>query len=386
MKLMRGVLAIVAVVGVLLGCGGGEEKGSARVRPRIDPAHVKKISTVSVDDVCRSVGTVVPRTSSRIGSRVPGYVEKVTVREGDVVRTGQVLVVLRSDELRARVEGAEAVEKEARNALAEAQAALDEAQAQKALAERTYLRYCQLMERESVSQQEFDEALARYEESKARLRGAEEALNRTEARVEQAGSSLREARSYYEYTRIRAPGDGIVTEKAVNEGDLVAPGGILLVVEGRDLYRLECAVDESLTSRISVGDAVEVRLSWQKEKPLTGTVSEIVPRVDPLTRTFLVRVDLPSVEGIRSGMYGAAFFRRGAREVILVPKTALHECGQLSILFVVKAQEAVERRLVKTGKEREDGVEVLSGIEPGESIVTEGVDLLAAGCAKERRP
>ena len=119
---------------------------------------------------------------------------------------------------------------------------------------------------------------------------------------------------------------------------------------------------------------------------MKGKVAEVIPRIDPATRTFQVKIDLPPLSGITSGMYGKAFFPMGKTSLLLVPQSAVIECGQLSGLLMVNEKSQVERRLVKVGKIYGDRIEILSGLNQGESVVVRDLDRLKEGCFVEKEP
>jgi len=261
-----------------------------------------------------------------------------------------------------------------------AEAAEAEAQAQLQLAEVTFRRFEELNQRGSVSLQEFDQAKANYDVAQARRKRTEEARSSLEARKKQIIANLEEAKTFYNYTRIKAPFAGLITQKIVAEGDLASPGSPLLVIEDNHHYQLEVFIDESQVSKIKTGEIIEVEIDASGEGKIKGKVSEIIPQVDPVTRTFLVKVDLPLLPSIKSGMFGKAYFPVGKRTCILVPREALLECGQLSSLFIVNPQGQVERRLVKSGKEYDGKVEILSGLDIGETIVVRDIFKVKEGC------
>lgn len=380
-KFARWIMVIIFV-----GCGKGEEETKSPPKVTIDPAAIEKISPVMVDDLYRSVGTVKSRTTTQLSSKVMGYVQEVKVKEGDTVKEGDLLVDLKSSELESRLEGARNSIAEIERNLSEAEAAKEEAQAHLALAEVTYQRFKELLDKQSVSTQEFDEVNAKYKVAKATVMRAEETIGSLEARKKQAQSTMEEAETYYGYTKVKAPFSGIITHKNVDEGDLAVPGNTLLVMEDNQHYQLEAIADESKVEKITIGQEIEVSLDALGEEGIMGKVVEIIPRIDPATRTFQVKIDLPLSLGIKSGMYGKAFFPIGKSSLLLVPKTALVECGQLSTLFVVNEKNQVERRLVKVGKPYEDRVEILTGLDPGESVIIRDLCKIKEGCLVEKTP
>jgi multidrug efflux system membrane fusion protein len=112
-------------------------------------------------------------------------------------------------------------------------------------------------------------------------------------------------------------------------------------------------------------------------------VAEIVPAADAASRTFLVKVDLPKDCGCRSGEYGTADFAVGEVRQLSVPRRALVEHGELEGVFVANPQGVLEYRLVKTGKDLGERVEILSGISEGERVATSQVERLRDGARVE---
>ncbi len=142
-------------------------------------------------------------------------------------------------------------------------------------------------------------------------------------------------------------------------------------------------MDESKLPFVKTGQTVEVALE-ALDRRLTARVSEIVPAVDAASRAYTVKIDLPALPNVRSGMFGRAWFPMGARKVVAVPAAAVVERGQLQSVFVV--EDGVARnRLVTTGKRQPDAVEVLSGLSEGEKVVSPVPPGLADGARVEVR-
>ena len=102
-----------------------------------------------------------------------------------------------------------------------------------------------------------------------------------------------------------------------------------------------------------------------------GTVGEVVPAADPVSRSFLVKINLQCRQGLKTGMFGRAQLILGERFAMFVPKNAVHERGQLTYVFVM-ADGRAQMRLVKTGKNYLDAVEILSGLQSGERVIVAG--------------
>jgi multidrug efflux pump subunit AcrA (membrane-fusion protein) len=114
-----------------------------------------------------------------------------------------------------------------------------------------------------------------------------------------------------------------------------------------------------------------------------GKVVEIVPAIDPMTRTFLVRIELNG-KGLRSGLYGKVKFPVGVKQAIFVPAEAVVEKGQLTGVYAVDEDGMVTYRLVRVGKQYRDMVEILSGITSGDRVIVKGVEeAIDGGVLKE---
>jgi RND family efflux transporter MFP subunit len=236
-------------------------------------------------------------------------------------------------------------------------------------------RFEELLKRQSVSQQEFDEVQARYTASQAEMQRAREMLAvaeskraQIEARITQAKVNLENAELYSSYFKIDAPYSGIVISKTSEVGQLASPGVPLLTIENPSGYRLEAQVEESRIHSISPGDPVSVRIDAINQE-VKGTVDQILPVADPASRSVTVRVTLPGAEGIRSGMFGIAQFRGRERTVMTVPNNALVRRGQLIGIFVVDEDSRARFRLIKPGRNLGDRTEVLSGLKDGDRFV-----------------
>ena len=157
------------------------------------------------------------------------------------------------------------------------------------------------------------------------------------ARVSQARAGINAAEIQRGYARITAPFDGVVTEKHVDQGNLTTPGAPLVTIEREGAYRLEASIEESRVRDIRAGQSVEVSLE-ALDRTLEARVSEIVPAVEAASRSYIVKIDLPALPGIRSGMFGRATFAVGKRSVLAVPAAAVREQGQLRSVLVAEAE------------------------------------------------
>jgi multidrug resistance efflux pump len=354
--------------------------------------RVETTTLTPVRDGAEVVGTVRSKTQTLIASKVQGYVREVRVRQGDHVEQGRVLVtvderelVARADRARAALAEAEMGLDEVKRTLEEADAALRSAAADHAYAEATAGRYRQLWQRELVSAQDYEgvdakrkSTAAAVEQAQARIRSLRARESQTRYRVDAAAAELRAAEIALGETRITAPATGVVVDRRTEPGALAVPGQPLLVLDDPRAYRLEAEVGESAVGRVRLGQTVPVVVD-SLGRTLDGRVTEIIPAADPASRTVTVKLDLPADPGLRSGLFGRAWFPGGERQALLVPASALVERGQLTAAYVVDGQDIARLRLVTAGARRADRVEILSGLEAGELLVVEGVPRVSDG-------
>jgi RND family efflux transporter MFP subunit len=335
-------------------------------------------------NIYEATGTVRARTSAVISSKVMGYVREVRVAAGDRVREGQLLVALDARDLDAACHQAEAAEAEARSAVPEADNAVAGAQASLNLAQATYKRMKDLFDKDSISNQEFDEATARLKLAQTAHQMAVARRAQLDAKIAQAAQAVASAEIMRGYAHLAAPFAGTVTAKSVDPGVLAAPGAPLLTIEREGAYRLEATVEESKLPLIRTGQPVTITLDGI-DRPIEGRVSEIVPAIDAASRSFTVKIDLPAIAQLRSGLFGRASFAFGTRRVLAVPAAAVTERGQLASVFVADGGRA-RSRFVTLGQRVQDSVEVLSGLSAGEQVIFPAPPSLLDGAPAEVRP
>ena len=317
--------------------------------------HVFQTSTQKLPEIVNAVGTVRASESATLSSQIMGTVTSIAVREGDRVRAGQVLLTIDAAQLSSQADRAHAavVAMEQQVAMAESEAAL---------AASTLKRFEMLKAQKSVSPQEFDEVESRSQAAAARL-----AMVRSQEAEAKAAESA--AQTMQGYTRIHAPFDGVVIERKVDPGAMATPGSPLLTIEKAGPLRLEASVDESLLPSIRAGASVPVVIDTLDSSPVAGKIAQIVPAADPASRSFLVKIDLPAVPGLHSGMFGHAMLERGSRDALMIPSSAVIAHGSMQSVYVIGQNQITSTRYISTGNTRGSEVEALSGLGAGETVV-----------------
>lgn len=349
-------LVSAALAVMLVGCSGERQNVSAAPET-VSNVSLMSAQTANIPDIVDAVGTLRAAETSQLAAQMMGNIVEIRVREGDRVQRGQVLAVIDDAQPRAALDRATAAD-------SAAQQEISASESEFSLAEATFKRYQTLYERKSVSPQEFDEIKARYQAAQARREMARAGQAQAKAALQQAGTAL-------SYAHIVAPFDGLVTEKKADVGTLASPGMPLFTVEDLRHYRLEATVNETDLRYVRQGQQVAVSIDALGDRQLRGKVTEIVPAADAASRSFLVKIELPSDPALRSGLFGRAQFTRGQRAALLVPRTAIVERGQLQGIYVLDQNRIAGLRYITLGNPSAQHVEVLAGLQAGEVLISD---------------
>jgi RND family efflux transporter MFP subunit len=281
-------------------------------------------------------GTVTSDHRVSISSRLSGYIREMNVREGDQVKAGQVLV---------RVDPVDA-----RQALIQAEADLSDATAD-------LERYKELLKDGAVSNQQASKIELRYTVAK---------------------SQVKQARNQLSYAEVRSPVAGVVVEKRLSQGDLAAPGMPILTIEDPTSLLVETYVSERFVSNIHEESTVDIEVP-SLHTTYKGIVRQVVQAADPVSHQFLVKVALPASENIHPGMYAQAGFRLGSRQSLLIPVVAVVSRSGLNAVYAVDKNNIAQYRLIRLGGAQQGQVEVLAGLEAGDTIAYKGAPALQSG-------
>ncbi len=347
---MKALVASALVATVWMGCGGESAPPSQREDSAPQIVSVEAVAVAEVPVTVEAVGTTEPYARATPGTRLLGRVAQVSIEEGDRVAKGKVLVRIEHRDLTAK-------RQQAAGALKEAFAVLENA-------ESSVKRIRNLYSESAVSKQKRDEAEMAYARAQAGVAGAEGALEEVDANLG--------------YSAVASPLDGVVIRKFVQEGDMAAPGAPLFTVEQQDSMKVVVEVSEQDLAYIRTDRPVPVSveaLGLERQ----GRVEGVVPSANPRSRTFQVKVVVENGDRVvRSGMFARVQFQKDTREGLLIPEDAVVRQGQLQGVFIVSGNRA-RLRWVRLGKRFGTRVEVLSGLEAGDRVVTSGGDGLSEG-------
>jgi len=274
-----------------------------------------------------------------IVARVDGMLEYLAVEEGDKVKQGQVLATLDKSELKLNLKEANARLENNRN---------------------VYERTLKMLEQDLTSQEALEKAKYDYETAKAQKERAE--LN------------LR-------YATITAPFSGVITRRAVEQGDMIRSGTVLFQLADVEKLRLRVYVPEKEMGRISVGNPVRIQTEMYPGRYFSGVVEMIAPVVDPLTGTLKVTVRVTDEQGIlKPGMFCSVYILIDTRrDVLVISRKALIPDTEVPEVFVVDDSGLVHRRQLEIGIQQGDTLEVVKGLSEDELVVLVGQESLHEG-------
>jgi RND family efflux transporter MFP subunit len=381
MNRLLGIVALGVVAGGLSACGSGEDRAQAKSAEPV-PVTVTRVTTIDTADRLEAGGVVAATESASISSRIVATIGGIRVRAGDQVRAGDVLITLDARDVTEHTGQARASAVAAEKTLAQARTERGAAEAEHRLAAAFQKRIATLHARNSATDQEADEAQARLAAAAARLAGTQAGIEGAEAQLASAQSAVGVARATESFTTVRAPFDGLVTERLTDPGNLAAPGVPLLRMESDGARQVVVRVDEARAAYVSTGDRVIVVIDAADQGTdhtgLEGVVTEVARAVGADQRAFTVKVSLPAAVTARSGSFARVVFRGAPRRVLIVPAHAIQRHGQVSSVYVVQNGVAT-LRLIRVGTTSSEGVEVVAGLDAGESIVVSPLTGLADG-------
>jgi membrane fusion protein (multidrug efflux system) len=331
----------------------------------VPPATISagKVQSMTWDNRLEAIGGFVPVNGTDVTTESGGIVTAIHFESGAQVAKGAPLITLDS---------------------ANEAADLKRLEAQANLAELNRERREKLFELEAVSKSDYDAAVSEAAAAKA-------AVDAQRARLAQKN--------------IRAPFAGMIGIRRVNLGQYLEPGAPIVTIQSLDPIDFDFSLPEQYTGRVMPGYKVSIEVDAQPGRVFEGEVLAVEPRVDTATRNFNVRARLPNAEGtLRAGQFGrAVLLLPGAREVLVIPRTALNHSSYGTSVFVIQPRKAPEggeadeakaadtqakdappqptlevvQRFIRVGDSRGDYVVVLEGLKAGEEVATSGLMKLA---------
>jgi HlyD family secretion protein len=292
-----GILLVLLVAAKLGGLIGGEQ---------IEKVTVDKAADKKVVETVTASGKIQPETEVKLSSEVSGEVTELLVKEGDVVKKGQLLCKVRPDILQSGYERAVASYNSQKAAVTSSQQQLVQNEANFVNAEATYKRNVELYNKKVISASEFDAAKAAYLTAKATLASAKANVTGAKFGLEQSGANVKEAGANLARTTIYSPVDGVVSKLSIELGDRILgtsqmAGTEIMRISNLTTMEVNVEVNENDINRVNVGDSASIEIDAFADKKFKGIVTEIASSstsvgtatssVDQVTN-FLVKVRL----------------------------------------------------------------------------------------------
>jgi membrane fusion protein (multidrug efflux system) len=341
MNRLKGAIVVVASLAIVIVAHHylrRSDPAQTRRAPGETPVVVDAVGFRHFTDEIEAIGTASANESVVITSPVSDLVAQVLFQDGAAVKAGDVLVRLESAEEAAQ--------------LSEAKAAYDEQT-------RQFDRVKSLRGQDLVSQEEFETAQSDLAEAEARLQAAQARLDdRT----------------------VTAPFDGVLGIRQVSPGTLVSPGSEITTLDDLSVVKVDFTVPETLLGEIAVGQSLEARSAAWPDRRFRGKITSIDSRVDPTTRAVAVQARIPNPDRrLRGGMLLTVDLECRPRDSVAVPEKSLMAYADRQYVFVLEDDQTVAQRGVTLGERAAGWAEVEDGLEPGETIVTEGAMNLRDG-------
>jgi membrane fusion protein, multidrug efflux system len=308
----------------------------------------------SVADVIVVDGTIEAINRATLTAQTQGRVTAIYFDVDDYVEQGQLILELENSEQKSLV--------------SRASGGLDEARAAEQEASRNFSRVEGLLQSGTLSQADFDRSKA--------------ALDATRARIKQAEANLDQARQQLSYTRIVAPYPGILTDRFVETGELATPGKPLVAGLSLDRIRVTATVPQRHVDAVRRQQSLTVLLDDGSR--LSSDKVTVFPYAESGSHSFRIRAELDSTaNGIYPGMFARVEVVTGEREIIVVPQSALLRNQELVAVYRLDELDRPRLTQVRTGRQLEDGIEILSGLRAGTRIALDVAEVLKQGAGPQ---
>jgi RND family efflux transporter MFP subunit len=386
-----GILSLAAL-SVLAGCGTKTQKTG----PEPVPVQAEIVAMQQVQPSWSYSGEIRPDTEVQLAFKEPGYIATLyhvkgadgrmrDVQVGDEIPAGTVLAHLRRSDYEASFNSAVGQEHSMQGALDASQAELDRAKADKAKADLDFERAQALYAAKAMTRPDYDAAVEQHASATANV---EAAVRQIEARRGQVAAALAQtisARINLGDTNLIAPMPGVIVEKNVEPGSLVAAGTGAFTLDDTRVVKVNFGAPDSMLAHLKLGAAVPVQLEALQGRTLTGRITEIAASANRQSRVFNVEITLPNRDrSLKVGMIAAIRIEQAnAQTVPVVPLTALMtaESGSNSYsVFTVEERDGkqfAQLKSVRVGETYGKSVVIDQGLTPGERIIVNRTNQLS---------
>ena len=369
-------------------------RGGVGQIPLVEVSHVTQ---GLIEEKIIRTGDIAPRAQVTIYSKVQGWVHKINVREGDVVKIGQEIVTMDSREAEAAVSQAQANLEATRARLKQVRDTAEETikskiqqtKANLELAEANMKRFQDLYGKGFVSRQQWDEVRMRYNVAKAAYDLALNSIQKKtwENDIALAEAQVSQARATLEFNKVQvanliilSPMNGGVTKRYVDPGTMVKDTTPILTLMNLSEVKMVLNVIEREFIYLKKGQPVNITVTAFPDRTFSGKIEIITPALDLQSRTAEIQISIPNPGFVlKPGMFGRAeIILRSNPQAAFVPIQSVISEADKDFVFVLEENKAF-RRPVRKGVVRDSVVEIVQGVSPGEQVITAGLASLKDG-------
>lgn len=385
---------IFCIALTLTGCGTKQDEQQHNKRLVLTEAQEKnaKIQTAPLSMMDIELQITIPaqfkarnQSIERIYSPIDGKITNVFVEPGTVLKIGQPIVQIKSDEI-------SQIQLEFLEKILDIDANTNELRAQYNLSLQNYNRERTLYNEKISSRADYEAANAQLRKDKANLDALNikknSLINVYRQRLAVYGGSIDnvlKTRQIYPYVTIKATKNGVLLERKVNPGEIVEKNRELFNLADLKIIWLVGYAFEKDSPYLHLGEAVTGTIEERNGASINGVLSYVSPILDSTTKTLEVRADIPNKDfKIKPNMYAEMFVNTGIAHVLAIPTDAVEKFGDYNFAYVKVAPHTYEERRVETGKKNDLYTEIISGVKAGEAVVTRGsFELLGESIKKQ---
>jgi RND family efflux transporter MFP subunit len=390
MRVFVGILSLTALY-VLAGCGTRKQAA-----PEPVPVEVEMVAVQQVQPSWNYSGGIRPDTEVQLAFKEPGYIAALyqvkgadgrmrDVQVGDEMPAGAVVTRLRSSDYEASLNAAVGQQHAMQGALAVSRAELDRAKANQVKADLDFDRAQGLYAAKAMTRPDYDSAVEQHTAATADVEAAIRQIDARRGQVNAALGQAASARINLGDTNLTAPMPGVIVEKNLERGSLVAAGTTAFTLDDIRVVKVNFGVPDSMLAYLKLGTEVPVRVEALQGRTLTGRITQIAASANRESRVFNIEVTLPNRDrSLRVGMIASIRIERGdAQNVPVVPMTALMtaESGSTNYsVFTVKENDGkqfAQLKSVRIGKTFGKSVVIDEGLTPGERIIVNRTNQLS---------
>ena len=386
------VIFSVAAVSVLTGC-----RQEQTVGPEPVPVKVEMVASQEVRPAWRYSGEIRPDTEVQLSFKEPGYIASLYQTRGadgrlrdiqvsDRIPAGTVLAHLRRSDYEASLNTAVGQEQSTQGALAASRAQLDQAKADQTKADQDFERAQALYAAKALTRPDYDAAAAHHNSANAAVQAAMREIEARQGQLSAAQAQISSARISVGDTNLVAPMPGVVVEKSVERGSLVAAGTPAFTLDDTRVVKVNFGVPDSMLAHLKMGSAVPVEIDGLA-RSLTGRITEIAASANRDSRVFNIEVTLPNSDGaLRVGMIASVRIEQAnPQSVPVIPLTALitAESGSSNYsVFAIQERDGkqfAQLKSVRIGEGIGKSVVINEGLLSGERIIVNRTNQLTDG-------